>query len=104
MLSKIKVIMKIKKKKVQNFQVRSCRKTTFFFTKIDERDTASLLCLHDANIGSKKHILKSSTKEEAAFQYILMLHKFFRNTKNVQGFTFSNRFSGGRKHEAQFHE
>lgn len=47
--------------------------------------------------------VSSSSEEEATLQYILMLHKFFKNTKNVQGFTFSNRFSGGgkKKHTRQ---
>lgn len=36
----------------------------------------------------------ASSFEEAIFKHILMPYKFFKNTKNVQGFTFSNRFSG----------
>lgn len=47
--------------------------------------------LNDANVRSNKSFLK----QEAIFQHILMPYKIFSNAlKNVQGFTFSNRFSG----------
>lgn len=60
--------------------------------------------LLNAKIRSRKHIWKPFSKGEATLQHILMSHKFFKNTKTVQGFTFSNRFAGEKKHEALFHE